>query len=704
LARLATEITKLICDRSYVSKICHEAREKAIHMEWSNRMQRLMQASTLKRALYPEVTERRKLLATHEAMKTWYSFPSHEMRSAMRITSLVSHYAVKAYRRGIEDQPVPNPPTVLPATKACSELKLADGGAMKQCYNALCGLKEIYTKSELWSEIYGLNKETSIHDFAMLLTGTTDISHAILTAASNASWMSPEDEMGREIHQLLAGFSMKEMEPVPIIDKGGKVRVITKHPALQVTLARHLMGTWVKILKRLGPSRAILAGQEPSLIRMRAEGTQMCYFYSADLSKATDLIPHEVAVMMAKKFCDGFFSSMTGGEPESHWLTRTLLQLLEEKEIVGDRLEKQMSTKGVSKHLIRRLTRYTTRPTSQGIHMGLGPTWVILSLLNIGCALQAGAPATSFVVCGDDLLGWWTEDTIRRYNQNIEKCGMKINAAKSFMSSSSGVFCEGAVQRSRSDRNSAKVVFIQKMGEKYSSEYRKYGRTKKEKFVTAVISAPKNGPLAKIIQSRPKGKPELGFGGSKKPTRKDLRQAFFRGTRPISQTVVQDEMSRILKECTVSTSVQGCIKGDIPIDKMMGFVTRCAKEQRALKHIGGEITKSFTKYVNGDMKTLSFERYKSMNPRNPKPPMPRRIRKLIAHRPWLAEEAIARYWSKNVLRTSTIPIDIVEGMTITLADGTPYTFADAKRGHLPNSFLKEEMHPILSAHNYTIGP
>jgi hypothetical protein len=79
--------------------------------------------------------------------------------------------------------------------------------------------------------------------------------------------------------------------------------------------------------------------------------------------------------------------------------------------------------------------------TKRGIHMGLGPSWIVLSLLNIAAGMYASDDIGSFRVCGDDLIAIWTPTEVDKYEWFLTQLGMRINTSKSFYGEQ-GVFCE----------------------------------------------------------------------------------------------------------------------------------------------------------------------------------------------------------------------------------------------------------------------
>jgi hypothetical protein len=77
--------------------------------------------------------------------------------------------------------------------------------------------------------------------------------------------------------------------------------------------------------------------------------------------------------------------------------------------------------------------------------MGLGPTWIILSILNSFAAWKAGAAKETYRVCGDDLIGFWKYSTAMKYTTILERLGLVVNKSKSFFGHR-GVFCERIVE------------------------------------------------------------------------------------------------------------------------------------------------------------------------------------------------------------------------------------------------------------------
>jgi hypothetical protein len=187
----------------------------------------------------------------------------------------------------------------------------------------------------------------------------------------------------------------------------GKVRAITLHPAPEVQTARQLTRAWLVVLRRCSQTRAMLKGEEVRL----SEGSNGATLYSADLSKATDPISHRLGRFVGK-------------------LLNRLCGLDETWDEVVDKL------------FGPKLTSWGH--TLRGLHMGLGPSWCVLAVLNMFAASESGASRFSSAICGDDLVGLWTSVQRERYNDALRTLGLVLNRTKSFIAPR-GVFCEQLV-------------------------------------------------------------------------------------------------------------------------------------------------------------------------------------------------------------------------------------------------------------------
>jgi len=214
----------------------------------------------------------------------------------------------------------------------------------------------------------------------------------------------PEYSLTRKAY-LRSG--VQELRPHPLEEMGGKIRVVTLHPAEEVQCARTLTKLWLRGLKRCVVTKDMLTGKEVRLERQTGNSRM----FSADLTAATDYIDHSLARHIGLKLCE-------------------VLHREEDVPLV----EKIFSPK--------RLPSGDT--TACGVHMGLGPSWVILSLLNGFSAWYAGARKETYRVCGDDLVGFWPRTVISKYTTTLERLGLVVNHSKSFVGRC-GVFCERLV-------------------------------------------------------------------------------------------------------------------------------------------------------------------------------------------------------------------------------------------------------------------
>jgi hypothetical protein len=195
------------------------------------------------------------------------------------------------------------------------------------------------------------------------------------------------------------------IRPVPLTELGCKVRVASMHPWCLAHVGRCFAKRTLPVLKRLNVTREVLQGQE-----VHVQGEYGSLLYSADLSAASDYIPHEVGMTVLNALTDGL-----GWAEEDLDAFTTLV-------------DPMRSPRGL---------------TTRGLHMGLGSTWTILSLLNAWAA--SSSPNKSFRICGDDLIGQWNEAQRQEYERRIESIGLVLNRAKAF-NGNRGVFCERIVE------------------------------------------------------------------------------------------------------------------------------------------------------------------------------------------------------------------------------------------------------------------
>jgi hypothetical protein len=255
---------------------------------------------------------------------------------------------------------------------------------------------------------------------------------------------------------------LRTMRPLAIPEMGDKVRVATLHHSDEIALARRISQLWLKGLGRMVMTRQMLRNEEVVL----RSNTKKAEVFSADLSKATDYISPELGIIVA--------------------------------EILNERLGLQDYNPDIRALLSPGRTIIlpdgTEETARQGIYMGLGPTWIILSLLNSYCAWKAGANKRSYAVCGDDLVGLWSRYTANRYMNNLTKVGLVPNREKSWFAKR-GVFCERMVTKDPFDHQRCFTTDVGHLSQICAAKY-KFGRTK---AAPGVLDGLRGIPLAKTV-------------------------------------------------------------------------------------------------------------------------------------------------------------------------------------------------------------
>jgi hypothetical protein len=210
----------------------------------------------------------------------------------------------------------------------------------------------------------------------------------------------------------------------------------------------------------------MLKGRTITLSRSKGKGNpRKALLYSADLSAATDYIPHELGIVLAK-----WLNSKVFTDPENRERWDSAVELLLGPHSIVD---SQQDFGGIFEPRVRRaepkfsntlecyidaLEGSKSHETSRGLHMGLGPSWVILSLINLAAAwLAAPEHRNSAAVCGDDLIALWTPEEVERYESTLTALGLVVNRSKSFYGPR-GVFCEQVVERKNSWSAQSRVV------------------------------------------------------------------------------------------------------------------------------------------------------------------------------------------------------------------------------------------------------
>jgi hypothetical protein len=326
---------------------------------------------------------------------------------------------------------------------------------------------------------------------------------------------------------------LPRIEPAPLVELGGKVRIVTLHSVEEVMLARNITSCWLSQLRKVVTTRDMLRNR-PVTLRTTEDGD----IFSADLSAATDHIPHEVA-------------------------QRVALRLYER---IGAPCDKQDLLRMFGPHMLPNGTA-----TSCGIHMGLGPTWVILSLLNGFAAWYAGAHKHDHRICGDDLVALWRERTKVIYTQTLEDLGMVVNHSKSFHGRC-GVFCERYVVRTGAGEARAEDIghLSQASAAKLVS-----GRTHERLAVAADLwASPHIQDLSKETAksltpcSGYSGPLFLGGNGRGKPARWQHEAAFRYGTVSLVRTPYRLPPGTTAELRAIEDQV-----GDVPVSDLLIIAT-----------------------------------------------------------------------------------------------------------------------------------
>jgi hypothetical protein len=396
-------------------------------------LERVFRASTLSRALGFEASEMSVKSSISETVERWFQKkpalpPNFEHNFEVFLKDVVR---VKKLKHMPE---IPHP-----STKACLELSSPKGGTAATMYHQMTRyyLQKL-EESGVWDESQYYEDDGSDIQFARTMdpswaaiaeSGETvptlrNLLGSIVNSQAEDAWelaMLASDiihgtprpptkiETFRIYQSLLDEQGVTPLKPLAIKEMGGKVRVATMHPAVEIQMARWLTKIWLPVLKKANMSRDMLHGND-FLILKHDKRFRNSFLYSADLSAATDHISHHLAQTAGKILnkCLGI---------DELPLFDTLIKNLFGPHSVNEKL------------------------TKCGIHMGLGPSWTILSLLNGYAAYMAKCRTDTYRICGDDLIGFWNETQVQAYEENLHALGLVVNTSKSFRGSH-GVFAE----------------------------------------------------------------------------------------------------------------------------------------------------------------------------------------------------------------------------------------------------------------------
>jgi len=380
---------------------------------------RLFIASTLSRAigdptivrpLVPEVDQ-----SIKETLQTWHTPGPDIPEPTLDSIYIYTRSVMERTNRGVAQDPTEK---VIPlvSRKACAERSTKMGGVTaelvdqvekerkaeyrRQLFPGYHHLWTVTTAPRRWED-HPSGKVMEYHARTKEEGGGTPFTLSAVDHDLLRSGATEEELYHHSLDRTLDEDLPLTAVPVGIPEWGCKTRIASKHPAHEVHISRIIGQNLVQGLKRTPAARDTLNGR-PLQLRNHVKSR----LYSADLSKATDNIPHKAAEAVAW----GIIHALC--LPAKHALA-----------------------------LLRMCQPHETRlgATEKGIHMGLGTSWTILSLLNMWAARHS--PTNSYGICGDDLLGLWTPDQILDYEAQFRSIGVPVNKQKSFYGVR-GVFCE----------------------------------------------------------------------------------------------------------------------------------------------------------------------------------------------------------------------------------------------------------------------
>jgi hypothetical protein len=405
---------------------------------------RLMQASTLKRALWWVPSEELVRAKVEEAKERFHSDPKKLHPSTRKAIMGPFSNFLKRHIKKSEQAPL----TTIPSRNACIERSRQKGGVRSVLMEACREELEVESLDPLGDlrSMRGTPAWTPNPYFDPSLTGEQK-RDALLTMQGDRAFLAaqeaglsyvecvehkiahmeelwsfylkrrfnpvhgpPEITENVILEYCLLQQSLHPCPPVKLIglpEKGNKVRVASLHPAWEVHVGRCLMHRSIQNLRRLAVTKDSLRGKTPRII-----GSAGAQAYSADLTAASDNMTHETAGLLWQSWCKAL------GERRS--VTAAGLNLLSAKSLDGTR-------------------------TTSGVHMGLGLSWLTLCLANCYAAWRANAKPAQYRICGDDLIGAFTPQQKQDFERGIRELNLIPNLSKSYYQNH-GVFCERLVK------------------------------------------------------------------------------------------------------------------------------------------------------------------------------------------------------------------------------------------------------------------
>jgi len=453
----------------------------------------------------------------------------------------------------------------MPSNKAVLGVGRTKGGAARKMRTELTGYLADAILSDgmkpQWFERLGLPSNSDLLPTALpgqrrrtlrALLGIqiTKTTKSIAESVADALETTPSDvvQKGMTRHYLQSDCPMKL---VPLKGAGGSVRVATIHDVDEVQLARALTTRWLSSAKNWHSLRGIgkarrdkdvedNSGTHSVTVSWTHDGDRpnldwVPKAFSADLSKATDYMPHELSqavgliLLLKDQDPDALmqlevrYSSMN--EVKDPLLTTDDIlafvspKLMEQAEVIMklfgtkqldvsryfDRTNDEEVTltdkELASLQLIRDSVQTVTDGqgsakqivmTTNGVHMGLGPSWILLCFINGFAAWDARAPKESYAICGDDLIGAWPPFIRDRYDANLRACALVVNKTKSGYGIR-GTFCEQLVEPTSVTIKGGKKIWTWKsrdvghLSQEAGTVF--FSKPSKDKRLTALLTA-----------------------------------------------------------------------------------------------------------------------------------------------------------------------------------------------------------------------
>jgi hypothetical protein len=241
-------------------------------------------------------------------------------------------------------------------------------------------------------------------------TSKTDIAYSDNDAFANRWKNSSGVKESRRIlflreHIWNSHDYIMDSTPVPLAERGWKVRVVSKSCALRVAHSEGYREGFRKMLMHRRAYRLPQLGQT-DFLPLSGRNRSNKLVFSADLSAATDLISRELLESL---------SAYLGIDPAL---------------VCGGRIQ-------ASKSDFVNMTR--------GTLMGIPLSFPFLNLVHLYVCESIGAHKDTYYICGDDLIALWSIALIRKYKKALlNLTGMLLNDSKSFISKTRGIFCEKA--------------------------------------------------------------------------------------------------------------------------------------------------------------------------------------------------------------------------------------------------------------------